>query len=669
MRLAGRSAVLWIVWGAAAVLVTWEPFLWQLGYFKSPGPQFYRLAIGLLLALPAILAAYQWVRHRWLWRYELAAAAALPLAAALFYQGRAALIALWLLLAAYATGRFVRRTLRLDIDSAPEEIAVSTGVGLALLLLALFILGVSGGLYNWSFALLFTVPLAVFWRDAAAIGTSLRRCHAAWTTTAEISTPLGGLLAVFMVISVVSSTLVVLSPSLTYDVLTLHLPAAQYYQTTHAVRPVPNDEYSYFPQAIESLMAFGLAFAGQPGAQILPPLFFALSTMLAFGIARRCGADRLSALGGVVLAATVPAVHWTGSVAKNDFALAFFVLASLDCYLCWQADRNFRWLQLGVFFLAAAMGIKDTVGVALPGAALLYGYAVWRQTRRLRALASLLAIALAFGVLWQVRTFLLTGNPLFPLVSPQKLIAGINTPPVLLARYLRIPWDLQFHGNWYFEGPLQFPLGIVFLLFVPGWFPVRRRPDANERACLAFAVVYLLAWTFFPVRTVRYAVVPVLLLVLLTGCRALGLRPTTNAARLPLLAGLAYCLVFALCGAAILEVNGPLLRLFARRIDSREYLREAYYPYRPLEALRARWHPGDWVYSAGNCAAAYSPDPTRFICVVQLDSRYDPAAVRREIAKRPYRFVLLPTGSLDAAIMGPNAIPLYRDAHFAVYQR
>ena len=669
MRFDARSTVLWIFWGAAVVLLTWKPFLWQLGYFKSPGPQFYQLVIGLLLALPAIVAAYQWIRRRWLWRYELAAAATLPFAAALFYQDRAAFVALWLLLAAYATGRFVRRRLGLELDSPPEEIAISSGIGLALLLLAIFVLGLSGGLFGWSFALLFTVPLALFCRDAAGIVASLRRCQAAWTTTAEISTPLGGLLVAFLLVFVVSSTMVILSPSLTYDVLTLHLPAAHYYQTIHTVRPVPNDDYSYFPQSIESLMAFGLTFAGQPGAQILPPLFYALSMLLAFGIARRCGADRLSALGGVVLAATVPALHWTGSVAKNDFALVFFVLASLICYLQWQADRNFRWLQLGVFLLGAADGIKDTAAVALPGAALLYGYAAWRQPRRWRALASLLGIFLACGVLWQTRTFLLTGNPLFPLVSHQALIEGINTVPVLLSRYLSIPWDLQFHGNWFFEGPLQFPLGIVLLLFAPVWLlALRRRPGANESACLAYAVVYLLAWTFFPARSIRYAAVPVLLLVLLTGCRVLSLRPKTTAARLPLLAGLAYCLVFAVCGAAIIEINGPLLRLFARRIDSQEYLREAYYPYRPLEALRSRWHPGDWVYSAGNCAIAYSPDPTHFICV-ELDSRYDPDAVRRDIAQRPYRFVLLPAGSLEAAIMGPKAAPLYRDAHFAVYQR
>jgi len=651
-------------------LLTGKPFLWELSYFKSPGPRFYQVIIALLLAFPAILGLYQLLRRRAWWRYELAAVTAFPLAAALFYQPRAALVALWVLVACYAAGRFVLRKLRIGIDHVLDEIALAAGIGLAVLLIALFVLGLCKGFHGWSFALLLGVPIIFFWRDVASLGPALLRYQTAWVDTSEFSTALGALFFVFTAACVLYATMVVLSPSLTYDVLTSHLPAAQYYRTVHALQPVPNGDYSYFPQSIESLMALGLTFAGQPAAQMLPPLFFALSLMLAFRIARHCGADRLSALGAVVLAATLPALHWTGSVAKNDFAVVFFVLASLDCYLRWQQSGTFRWLQLGVFFVAAANGIKDTAAVALPAAALLYGYAAWRQPRRLRAFASLSAIFLACGLHWQIRDYLLTGNPIYPLISHQTLIPWENTPAILFSRYLMLPWDLQFHANWFFEGPVQFPLGVVLLMFAPVWLLLRtRRLNRSEAACLVFALVYLVCWAFFPFRSLRYAAPPVLLLVVLTGCRALALRPKTIAARLPLLTGLAYCLVFAICGTAIIEINGPLLRFFARRIDSREYLREAYYPYLPLEAVRARWRPGDWTYSAGNCAVAYGPDPARFVCFVPSDNRYNAQAVKNEIAQHPYRFVLLPAGSLEASVMGPNVTPFYRDAHFAVYER
>jgi len=131
-----------------------------------------------------------------------------------------------------------------------------------------------------------------------------------------------------------------------------------------------------------------------------------------------------------------------------------------------------------------------------------------------------------------------------------------------------MPWDLHFHGGRYFESVLRNPLGISLIVFAPVWiFTWKRRSNAAERVCLLFAVLYLAYWSA-SIAMIRYAIAPFTILLLLTARRALLFYSVIpRAARISVLAGAAYSLMFALCGALIIEVNGPQLRFFARQID------------------------------------------------------------------------------------------------------
>jgi hypothetical protein len=188
-------------------------------------------------------------------------------------------------------------------------------------------------------------------------------------------------------------------------------------------------DYSFFPQAAESLFALAWSLGGQPAAQTMASLFFALSLLAAWILARDCGADASEALTGVLLVASLPVLHWAESVPKNDAALTFFMLASLAAALRWRVTSEFKtsefkWVQAGVLFLACGFATKD---VALFGAiplAFVFLPAAWRQPRRLRAFASR---AMFFGIvalIWNVRRFVLTGNPIFPLAPGTAAVPG-----------------------------------------------------------------------------------------------------------------------------------------------------------------------------------------------------------------------------------------------------
>ena len=92
----------------------------------------------------------------------------------------------------------------------------------------------------------------------------------------------------------------------------------------------------------------------------------------------------------------MPFLHWSGSVMKNDLALALFELLAVYAFILWHKQRDFRWIAAGAFFLAQALGVKY---IALFGALplmVLFGYAIWRQNARWKAAAIVAAICHRF---------------------------------------------------------------------------------------------------------------------------------------------------------------------------------------------------------------------------------------------------------------------------------
>ncbi len=69
------------------------------------------------------------------------------------------------------------------------------------------------------------------------------------------------------------------------------------------------------------------------------------------------------------------------------------------------------------------------------------------------------------------------------------------------------------------------------------------------------------------------------------------------------------------------------------------------------------------MLSVDNCAAAYAPDPSRWhgLCDVRINS---PDAVRAELARERYRFLVLPRGSK----VDPGTPAVFEDDYFAVYR-
>jgi hypothetical protein len=660
------SAVVWIAWLAFGVWLTGAAFLWEVDYFRSPGPQFYRLLLALLLAFPLVLAAYHRLRRRW-FKWE-PLTLVLPVIAGLVYDTRATLAAIAIVLATLTVGRRLRLLLKLRPDGPVEEIVVDAALGFGWLHCMLFLLGLAGLYTPTALVVFFAAALSFGGRQLPGIWAALIAAKNGWAKEAEFQSLFGSLLVLCSLALIVMGTMVILAPSLAFDVLASHLPLAHYYASRHALRTPSYLPYGYYPQSIEVLMTAGYVLGGDGAAQMLPPVFFALALMAAYRIGRLCGFDRFASFAGVVFSAGIPFLHWTGSVAKNDLALAFFILAALLGYLRWLNARDFRWVLAAAFFLASAAGVKHIVIFAIPPLSLLFLHAAWSQPARLRSVAALAGIFIVFGLFWHTRTWLLTGNPVYP-AAPAAATTAATTYHgsvwrQLILPYLRFSWDVFFRGRRYFESPLDQPLGITLVLFAPLCLLVRRRIAAAEIACLLFCGLYLAYWAA-TVEMIRYAVSPfIVLCVLVTGRLIAFWRAAPNSIGFSVLIASAYALLFGLFGIAIQELNAPQLSYFAFRIDKPEYLREALATYRALEFVRWASHPGDRVFSVDACSVAYVRDPAAFDCT--MDMNHAPREIRARIEAKDYRFLIVPLNHPELVPAGWDKA--YSDKSYDVYR-
>jgi hypothetical protein len=658
----------WSAWAALAVVLTWPGMRWHLEYFAGYGPRFRQFFPVLIALLAAGALAYQFIRKRGLWRYEPAGLAGLATLVLGLYQPRATLFAVWTATAAFALGRATLGTLRYTFSGITEEIVLASAVGLEELILSLFVLGLLHLYYAVAFTLLLGLPCLLLFPEVKRLLALIGQAHQRWAATEELRSPLTGLAIFFSAVFLVFGLIVILSPSLIFDSLVYHLAGARFYAETHALTPLPFQPLSHFPQGFEVLMAMGYGLGGQPAAQMISPLFFVLALLVAFALARRCGISRSAAVAGLGFVASMPYLHWSGSEAKNDFAMAFFVLCALETCLIWRDNRDLRWIYLSVFFLAAAFGIKHTALFAAVPLGVMYIAALRARSSRWRSAALLALLFLATGTFWQVRTFVLTGNPVYPFHPT--MIAGIHsdrpasTAVEKLTQWLETPWRAQFEGSGPFESKSPSPLGAVFVFFLPAWLWARPKgPRKAETWCLFFSGLYLLYWSF-EMGWLRFAIAPVVLLLLFTVDRLVRVyKSTLGLVRFVLAGSLFYCGIFSLCVLTFLEIDNVQLKLLLHQMDWTGYLRTWPSIYRPLEYLKGQAQPGDLILSVDDCAAAYAPDLARFHGMCRDDHIYSPDAIRAELGRLPYRFLILPRG----LVVDPALRAAYQDPWFAVY--
>jgi 4-amino-4-deoxy-L-arabinose transferase-like glycosyltransferase len=648
-RAGGLSKIIvWLAWLVVIVILVAEPFRWEVRYFRIHGGQGYYLAIIALLALliPFCILYVRWRRRGW-YRYELPAIATGALLLMIVEQPRALIVGALLFVACLVAGMGLARLLGVVFSSAGERVGVGFSLGAALLIPVLFILGLLHAYYWPIFLLLLLCPLAFFRRDAM---DGLRALGGLWreATGAEVlAHPWCGIGVLFLAAGVLCAAMAAVTPTLVFDALKMHLVSTQTYVAVHALQPVPLLPYSYYPQGFEVLMSAAFALGGLPAAQMITPIFFVAFLLILVEIAKLCEFDSAAILAALACLLMTPFIIWSGSQVKNDMELAMFQVAALYCCLRWRASEQRSWLMAGAFLLAATFGIKHIAAFGAVPLALLFVAPLYRKPRAVRTAAMFFLIVAVFGFYWHTRTFLMTGDPMFP-----RHVEDAIKPKAKLARSLKTwvkrrvgePLRLQLNDHRIaFESPVRSPMGIVVLMFAPLALLVPRRRNGSRMACWFYIGLNLLLWGA-RMTTLRYALAPIALLIVLIASKAkdaydLDWAIAPAMLRFSIAVAFAFTLAYGLLGTILVEIVPGQLQFLAHRMSRDQYLSANLPIYAPLPAIR-KLDPHATVMFMGGCPRGYAPDPMNSACG---GSKHGGVQHRQELLNgHGFQYVVLP---------------------------
>lgn len=343
----------------------------------------------------------------------------------------------WLLLAAGALGQRFWRLLRLPRPERAEAYLIGTLLGLGVLGLVAFALGLMGLLWLPAALVVLALPVALLPRAALAVARWWWRAVRGWWRAGWAAGAIERIALLFGAVTAALTLLAALLPPTAWDALAYHLPAVRADATAGRIVLDPASPQGYQPQLVEMLDALLYLVRGGDGAAApLHAACGALAVALVALLAWRAGGARAS-VRAATLALAIPLVATIATWVYVDLALAAMELAALLALSWWTHARREGntnaargWLLAASLCLGLALDIKYTAAYTLaafvPLVALDAGRIVWRAgggggSRWLRVVlaaarpaGALALVALLTGCVWLLRNVLVAGDPIFP---------------------------------------------------------------------------------------------------------------------------------------------------------------------------------------------------------------------------------------------------------------
>lgn len=430
---------------------------------------------------------------------------------------------------AWVLGRLAAGALGLGFEGRLEKGAVAAALGLALLSHLFLLLGFAVGLRRLPLLLLAAGILGLGFRVWRELPGDLRGAPG----------PRRGLGIAIAAAGLAPLVVLALYPPTAFDATLYHLPFARAFAESGGVPFLADRRFPVFPQANEILFAALMLFGRDVAVQGLQLLATLLAAVLVGVWARRAWPEWRPAgwLAAAVFLGSPIVVHLaaTGYV---EAGLTLFVTASFYALERWpgggdghgqaRTDKERKgWLAVAALLAATAADVKY-LGLFFLGAAGLWVLLAGGRSRptaaRLRGGLLFAAVAAAFLAPWYLRIYAHTGNPLFPFLpkvfggSSWEVtgLEGDGSMLAMLARWLRLPWDVVFARGCYNQQP---PFSPVLLAALPllAWGALR---DFRVRRLVLIAGAYTFVFLWLP-RDSRY-LVPALPLLALAAAGSLA---------------------------------------------------------------------------------------------------------------------------------------------------
>jgi hypothetical protein len=330
------------------------------------------------------------------------------------------------LLSAYGIGIWGWRVIRVKWEGRLERLIFSIGLGLTILGYVALGLGMAQLIYP-----------SVFWTLTVLI--FLLACKGLLREKTEVNPLpfrpeiLGTLTLLFITLNIIKP----LTPPTHVDSLTYHLAIPKRYIQDHGITYYPDLVHSNWQFIHQMLNLWSLTIGTETTAHLLNFCIEILCCMGLFYISLRQFNSSTIGWLSVCLFLSLDSVKDLTGTASDMFCYSFFQILLVAGFLNWaRGDFTNRWLKVMAIFGGACIGSK-MIGV-IPLLAIAICVASFNRLSAIK----LLTIAILIGAPWYLRTWLFTGNPIYPF--GYGLLGGRDMDPQTYEVFYR--YHLEFDG-------------------------------------------------------------------------------------------------------------------------------------------------------------------------------------------------------------------------------
>ena len=308
----------------------------------------------------------------------------------------------------------------------PERLAVASAIGMTAFSYGMLLLGMFKLFYPpapFAILLIFAV-LSV--NELIRVGRSLLEvCKIATHASFEVRAA-AAVLAVFFLASLCGTFTppTVFIPGINFtewDSLSYHLADPKIYMEAHRFVYLAWEDHSNFPFDAEMWYLFGLLEHSVALGKLFHLWCGVIGGLSTYALGCRLKSVRVGLIALVLYAAT-PFVFWEAGTAYIDLAFTSFVSISLMCLVNATQTGDRKWLRYSAITMGCALGTKT---LAVANYALL-AVGVFIEQVRVRpvkwasvctTVVTWSAIAALVGCPWYIKSYVVTGNPVFPLAD------------------------------------------------------------------------------------------------------------------------------------------------------------------------------------------------------------------------------------------------------------
>lgn len=202
-----------------------------------------------------------------------------------------------------------------------------------------------------------------------------------------------------------------LAPSTAWDAAVAHLALPAAYTRMGAMGLLEGNAYSAYPHFMHSVYTAAFGFGGDTAAALCNAVLALAGVGLMQDLGRRLAGRRCGWIAAAMFVTAPIFIDQAGS-ASIDLAFSVYTLAALHALTAWRQDNRTAWLVCAALFAGSSCGIRHTG--YLTCALMIAWTATAARPGTLRAVAGFAVLAAAGAAPWLLRSYLLTGNAVYP---------------------------------------------------------------------------------------------------------------------------------------------------------------------------------------------------------------------------------------------------------------